>query len=80
MRLEHLILEAVLIYHDLEIDIDVLPTSQIDCLFLLFLLLQILHLFPPFLSLQLQFLNLVQCVGLFDGLWGFVFRFHLKYI
>lgn len=69
MRLEHLVLKAVLVDHHLEVDIDVLAASQVGCLLLFFLLLHDFHLQPTLFPLLLQLLYLIEGVSFCGILW-----------
>jgi hypothetical protein len=57
---EELLLEAALLDHELEVDVDVLAALQVVVLLLLLLPLRLLHLQPPLLPVLLDLLDLVQ--------------------
>lgn len=71
MGLEEFVLEAVLVDHNLEVDVYVLATGQVECFLLLFLLLQFLHLLPSLLSFDFELFDGVEGVALVTG------RFHI---
>lgn len=59
---EDVLLEAALVDHDFEVDVDVLAAGHVVGLLLLLLPLHVLHLHPPLLPLLLDALDLVQRV------------------
>ena len=76
MLLQHLILEAVLIDHDLEVDVDVLTALEVDNLALLLLFLHGFHIQAAFLPLLLELLDFVQGVAWLRRRWWLVARLH----
>ena len=64
MRTQHFFLKPVLLNHDLEVDVNVLSTSQV-VRFLLFLLsFEVLHLLATLLALLLNALQLLHGISL----------------
>lgn len=76
MTLEHFVLEAVLVNHDFEVDIDVLAALLVYDFSLLLFFLHGLHVQAALLPLLLQLLDFVQRVSWLGGWRRLVARLH----